>query len=64
MKVIETHSNTEYELLVRGRGRLVLKGAGKEVVVLGCGSSRSTALHDLNESSVSKTNNLHFIGVN
>lgn len=60
MKIIEINSNATFELILRRKGRLILKGDSTEVVVLGFGSNKQTMLHDLNNSSVAKCQGLRF----
>jgi hypothetical protein len=63
--VRELNSNTQFDLKLRGNsGRLVLRAAGTEQVVKGCGSSKETMLADLNGCYVSRINKLNFVEVN
>jgi len=62
MKVREVNRSggEVFDLIVRNRGRLILKHAAGEAVVLGCGSSLETALNDINNCYVSRTNGLRY----
>jgi hypothetical protein len=60
MNIIETNTKQTAELILRRRGRLIIKQNGKEAVVLGFGSSKATMLDDLNRSHTATTKKLNF----